>query len=265
MFTLGRKIDINYSTNRIIVILSVVSFIVGWIYTGDFLPGFSIGLAVFLSWAITREVDPGHEYSAFIAAALTFLNLFYFRGFSLVQFFWVLLILRAVNGITGKELTAFDITFILVLTIYLSFKNTNSIYLILFIIAMAIIIIFKERTSIALFASGIAFATFIIEIFFLKYLEFNMVNVSNAVTIFMVTSIFLFTFLSAFQSKDEIKDDVGNSAKKSKIRSGQILFSLIVIVLMLFDVEPNNLITYISIMLGVIICFTAHKILSKKG
>lgn len=260
MFTLGRKIDINYPTNRIMIIATIIVAGLGWIVTGNPLSGLSIGIGVFLTWALAREVDPKHEYSAFLAAAFALINLLYYKSISLLVIFWILLLLRTVNGITGKELTASDIFSVLGLSIYLSFNNSNGIYLILFILAMCILIAFKERTKISLLASGVAVAVFIVEIFFLKYSSFNGMDYLNGINIVVIAIIFIFILSANFISKGEILDDVGNRARKPKIISGQILFSIIAILLLLFgDIGLNNLIIYLSVIVGVLIYFIVYK------
>lgn len=266
MFTLGRKIDMNYKTNIIISIAAIIVAAIGWIVTGKVLSGLYIGVGVFLTWALSREVDPKHDYSAFLAASFALLNLLYYESISLLVIFWILLMIRAVNGITGKEITAFDIFSILGLSIYLSFNNRNGIYLILFIIAMSILIAFREKTSLSFLASAIALGFFIVEIFFLKYLFFNRIDYSSAINIFSISVAFIFIIFSNFISNGEIRDDVGNRANQVKIVSGQILFSVIIILLLLFgEMELNNLIIYLSAMVGVIIYFILYRISNFKS
>lgn len=49
---------------------------------------------------------------------------------------WILALLRAVNGITGKMLTLVDILGVFALTVFLSFFNENSLYLIVLGLAL---------------------------------------------------------------------------------------------------------------------------------
>ena len=265
MFTLGRKIDIHYGTNISILIAAITVAAIGWVVTGSILSGLSIGVGVFLAWALAREIDPRHEYSAFIGAALASLNLLYYKSISLLVVFWILLLIRTVNGITGKEITAFDILSLLGLSLYLSFNNRNAIYLVIFIISMSILIIFKERVKISFLASATALGFFIFEIFFLGYAFFNIIDYSEPIKIWAVAIVFIFMMFSNFISNGKIRDDVGNTVKKAKIMSGQILFSAIVLLLLLFgDIGLNNLIIYISAIVGVIIYFILYKLLILK-
>jgi hypothetical protein len=71
---LARLIDVRYASNRFVVIASVLGGITAfgyrWITDGDdpFLWALRVGAAMFLGWAITRELDPDHPLSAGIAA-----------------------------------------------------------------------------------------------------------------------------------------------------------------------------------------------------
>lgn len=265
MFTLGRKIDMNYATNKIIVIITLLIAVLGFISSRNIFSSLSIAMGVFLSWALAREIDPRHEYSAFLAAAFSSLNLFYYKSISLLVVFWILIMIRTINGITGKELTAFDIFSLLGLSVYLSFNNRNGIYLVIFIILMSSLMVFNERAKISFLAAAVALGFFIVEIFFLKYLFFNRIDYLDRVNLITMALVLAFILLSKFISGEEILDDVGNRAKKFKIFSGQILFSTIVILLLLFgQVGLNNLIIYLSALAGVIIYFILYKTLNLK-
>ena len=108
MFTLGRKIDINYGTNKIIIILSLLVGLLGGIMTGEIKSGLYLALGTFLSWSLAREVDPGHEKSAFVAVGLSILNLFYYVKIEVLVLVWLILVMRMISRITGKELKFLD-------------------------------------------------------------------------------------------------------------------------------------------------------------
>lgn len=264
MFTLGRKIDFTYKTNKIIVIIAMIMAAIGWIVVGKISAGLYIGAGVFLTWALSREVDPKHEYSAFLAAGFSVLNLFYYENIQLLVIFWIILLMRLVNGITGKELTAFDIFSVLGLTIYLSFNMKNSIYLIIFILAMGFIMLAKEKTRTALIASAIGLGFFIIESFFMKYSYVNAIDYSDIINIFTLASLFISFIAWYFLSRDEIEDDVGNRVKRSKIISGQVIYSVSLILLFFFgNISINNLIIYLSVIVGVSLYFISFKIFTR--
>lgn len=266
MFTLGRKIDIHYLTNRIILILSILVAIIGWIITGDLLSGAYIGAGTFLTWALAREADPKHEYSAFLCAGTSLLNLFYYENIQLLVIFWILLTMRLVNGITGKELRFLDVFSVLGMTIYLSISNQNSIYLITFVLAMGFLVSFKEKPKLALIAGGIGLATFIVESFFINYLSFNNISNSELINMLVIAMVFISFIFWKFLSKDEIRDDLGNIINDFKILSSQITYSIIVLLIYFFgDISINNLIIYLSVIVGVIIYWLGYKAFIKSN
>ena len=266
MFTLGRKIDFNYKTNMIILISSLLVASIGWILTGQFLSGIYIGGGVFLTWALSREIDPNHAYSAFLAAGFSLINLFYYESIQLLVIFWILLLMRMVSGITGKELTLFDIFSVLGLTIYMTINNKNSIYLIVFVLAMAFIIKTKEKIVVALIASGIGLGVFIWESFFMKYLPFNNINYLNSISLFTITTLFISFILFLFLSKEESRDDKGNKVKRFRIFTSQSLYSVAILMLFFFGgISTNNLVIYLSVIIGVIIYFIVFKLLNRNS
>ena len=74
-----RPVDWNYPTNRLIILLTLGVLVLGTLYqlilgglgfVSALGWGASTGLAVFVCWALTRELDPDDEYAAFVAAGL---------------------------------------------------------------------------------------------------------------------------------------------------------------------------------------------------
>lgn len=239
---------------------------IGWSVTGKVLSGAYIAGGTFLTWALAREIDPKHEYSAFLCVAFSLLNLFYYESIQLLVILWIILMIRMVNGITGKERTFLDVFLVLGMTIYLSISNQNSMYLLPFIVAMGFIISFKEKIKLALIAGGIAVGVFIAEIFFLKYPSFNRIDYSETINIFVVAVVFVSFIFWSFLSKEEIRDDVGSMAKRSKIFLSQTIYSLVVFLVYFFGkTSVNNLIIYLSVIVGVIIYWLGFKFFTKKS
>lgn len=263
MFTLGREIDIHYPTNRLILILSLVTAALGWLITGNMLSGASIGGGTFLTWALGREVDPGHEYSAFAGVGISLLNLFYYESLQLLVIFWILLMMRVVSGMTGKALTFLDIFSVLGMTIYLSINNQNSIYLLPFILAMGIIMRFKEKKKLAFMAAGIALATFIVASLVMQYPLFNNLARLELSSIGVVAMALISFIFWIFLSKNQIKDDLGNIINKSEIRSSQMIYGFIILLMYLFSpIAINNLIIYLSVIIGAMVYGIGCKIIS---
>jgi hypothetical protein len=70
--------------------------------------GVGAGVTVFLAWALCRELDPDHDMSAFVAAGLAVIGLFFFGLANLGRLFWLLLAVRVVNRTTGLPATIVD-------------------------------------------------------------------------------------------------------------------------------------------------------------
>ncbi|QYZ79760.1 hypothetical protein E2N92_10130 [Methanofollis formosanus] len=123
---IARPLDFSYPTNRAIVIFSLAVFVTRTAATaltgigivGSTIPGAAAGLAVFLAWALGREVDPDHAYSALLAAALTAAALLVLPVFDVITLLWLLLLLRVVNRTTGRAATTTDVALVLILTLW---------------------------------------------------------------------------------------------------------------------------------------------------
>jgi len=131
----GRSIDPNYPTNRAIALLalavivggSVLQLIAGVQLVPSISWGIAAGLAVFLAWALARELDPDHDLSAFVAAGLTLIALFFFDLPGLTVLLWMIILLRIVNRTVGLPATILDSLLILGLGSWLTLQG-NWVY-----------------------------------------------------------------------------------------------------------------------------------------
>lgn len=113
---IGRPVDIRYPTNRAIVVLAalvvggatIFQLAVGQPVGQSFVWGMVGGVAVFLAWALARDLDPDHDYSAFVAAGLTLVGYVFWGGPNLAALFWMLLVLRVINRSAGVPVRPFD-------------------------------------------------------------------------------------------------------------------------------------------------------------
>ena len=261
MFTLGRKVDINHTTNRFILIFSLTVGVIGYFATGAFSSGLSLAGGTFLTWALVREVDPKHEYSAFLSAALSLTNLFYFERMNLLAIVWILLLLRMVSEICGKKLTLLDFLIVFGFSAYLSISNENSIYFIPFIIALSSLIVFKEQSNISYTFLAISVAIFLIESFYFNYLSMADPGVSTMLNVVIISVLILFPFFIRFVRINEVMDDKGNPAHTKKMKLSQMIFPVIVLLLYIFvGIGLNNLIIYLSVITGV----TVYSLIDRK-
>jgi hypothetical protein len=129
---LGRTpIALSYRTNRAIAALTTVVAIAGAILhllkgtapLESVLWGIGAGLAVFLTWALGRELDPDHDLSAFVGAGLVLIVLLLVGATSLLLILWLLLVLRLVNRTTGLPAKPLDSLGVLGLGAWLTWQG----------------------------------------------------------------------------------------------------------------------------------------------
>ena len=129
---IARPVDLRYPTNRAIAVLVVVVVVgesvrqllmgTAWVACGRL--GMGLGLAVFLAWAICREIDPDRDLSAFVAAGLALVGTATCGLPGLGILFWLLLSVRIVNRTTGLPATRLDSLGVLSLAAWLSVSGT---------------------------------------------------------------------------------------------------------------------------------------------
>jgi hypothetical protein len=128
---LGRLPDPRYPTNRAIMALALAVVVAGAIFQslrGAALLegvnwGIGAGLAVFLAWALGRELDPDHDLSAFVGAGLSLVGLLFSDARSLMVILWLLLVLRLVNRTVGLPAKPLDSLGVLGLGAWLTWQG----------------------------------------------------------------------------------------------------------------------------------------------
>jgi hypothetical protein len=171
---LGRTpIDPSYPTNRAIAVLTLAVMIAGAIlrlFLGatlleSALWGIGAGLAVFLAWALGRELDPDHDLSAFVGAGLVLIALLLVGAPSLLLILWLLLVLRLVNRTTGLPAKTLDSFGVLGLGAWLTWQGYWMVGLVTSV-AFLLDGLLPPPLRRHLFVSGLAFlATVILSIF----------------------------------------------------------------------------------------------------
>jgi hypothetical protein len=129
---LARSVDPRYPTVGAILALSLVVTVGGTAFqlvqgTGlqeALLWGVNAGLAVFLAWALGRELDPDHELSAFVGAGLSLAGRVLFGAPALLALAWMLLALRLVNRSTGLPAKIQDTLGFLGLGLWLTWQES---------------------------------------------------------------------------------------------------------------------------------------------
>ena len=129
--SIGRPIDPEYPTNRAIALITLMVAVGGAVWRGvsgrawlaSVLWGVQAGLAVFLAWALCRELDPDHPAAAFPAAGLALLAVFLWDLPQLGVIFWMLILARVVNRSTGLPAGVLDSLGLLGLAGWLSLQG----------------------------------------------------------------------------------------------------------------------------------------------
>jgi uncharacterized membrane protein YjjP (DUF1212 family) len=129
--SIGRPIDPEYPTNRAIAIITILVIVAGAVFQclsgggwgESILWGVQAGLAVFLAWALGRELDPDHPLAAFVAAGLAFLALYPWDLPQLGVIFWLLILVRVVNRTAGLPAGVLDALGLLGLAVWLSLQG----------------------------------------------------------------------------------------------------------------------------------------------
>ncbi len=264
MFTLGRKIDLGYRPNQIIVIVTLLSALSGLLYTSELLSGLAIGGGVFSTWALSRELDPRHEFSAFVASAFSLVMIVYYDSIQLLVIAWLLLLLRMTNGITGKKLTIIDVLSVLALTATLTFSEETSLYLITFILSMLYFIISRERMTLTLSAGAVGLVLLITQTIFQQTNTFMSVAGLTPLTLFAISAVSFSFIVFWFISEDECEDDEGNKVNRLRLFTTQVLFNLSMILLLVFgEISLTNMIIYLSVIIGLTLYFVFYKLVKK--
>ncbi len=119
---LGRPIDPAYPTNRLIIILTIVAAILAGLiglilYDTALTTGMVGGGVALLSWIIGRELDPDHDYSAFVAVGLAWVTIFFFSFPDFLILLTINALLRIVNRTVGLPAKLGDTAIVTVLVL----------------------------------------------------------------------------------------------------------------------------------------------------
>jgi hypothetical protein len=109
--SLGRVIDPRYPTNLAILLISILaggvvfglSISTGEDFLASIIAAFPLGISVFLTWAIGREIDPEHDLAAFVGLLLVIPGYWLLGTPDLVMVLTVLLLLRMLTRTTGLQ------------------------------------------------------------------------------------------------------------------------------------------------------------------
>jgi hypothetical protein len=130
--SIGRAVDLTYPTNRAIAVATALLTVGGlfwrrlagvpWLSSAAW--GAQVGLTVFLTWALCRELDPDHDQASFVAAGLALVGVAVWSLPKLTAVLWLLILVRIVNRTTGLAAGVLDALGLVGLGGWLSLQGT---------------------------------------------------------------------------------------------------------------------------------------------
>lgn len=97
-----------FATLAVLAVLFIYHLALGTPFLETLGTAGSAAVAVFLTWAIGREIDPVHEWSSFAALPFTLGTFLLYGPPALAALFFILLLGRLINGSTGLQATLID-------------------------------------------------------------------------------------------------------------------------------------------------------------
>jgi hypothetical protein len=259
--TLGRTpIDPSYPTNLVIAALTSAVAIAGSIWRlisgvallESALWGIGVSLALFLTWALGRELDPDHDLSAFVGAGLVLIALLLVGAPSLLPTLWLLLVLRLVNRTTGLPAKTLDSLGVLGLGTWLTWQGYWMTGL---MTAVAFLLdgLLSPPLRSSLFVSGLAFVTTVV----LSIFHAGMAMESGPTMLAMVFSVVVAgLFLPVIATTRELEalgDATGEVLNPRRVQAAQVL-ALLTALLFAWWAGASGLITLLPLwaaMIGV--------------
>jgi len=195
-------------------------------FTAVLFSSFSTAVAVFLTWAVGRELDPAHEWSAFVALPFVFITAFTAGQPSLLVPFFVLLCCRMITRICGLQPTKSDAFLLLVMATALYFNN---LYIALPFLLLLFILdaVLKPANSFQFASALVTFFGYIILLIFFQP-RFSVLFQNSTSVFYPVSAITLVAasgaFVTFYTRHDRVIDDL-NVSVISNLRLNLIRFA----------------------------------------
>lgn len=242
----ARPVDPSYRTNLAIVIISGLSGLLGsayYILTGNhwldsILTGGLLAISVFLTWALARELDPDHPISAFVGLPATIILFFWVETPHLIPLFALILMLRLVSRITGKEAKWPDSLLLLGLGIYLAWAQE---YILSLGVGVAFALdgwlvypIIRHR-----YLAGLSIFTTLIIAYF-QGVNFGWDSIPFPYGFALINLIFVLVIFADYKTPKTLTDNKAKQLTASRIQTAQLL-AFMVMLLAIFLESSSNL------------------------
>jgi hypothetical protein len=227
---LGRLPDPRYPTNRAIMLLALAFAVAGAILQslrGAALPasinwGVGAGFALFLAWALGRELDPDYDLSAFVGAGLALVAVLLAEVPPLMVILWLLLVLRLVNRTVGLPARPLDTLGVLGLGTWLTWQGD---WIVGLVTAVAFLLdgLLSPPLRYHLFVSGLALlATLVLSVFHGDATAESGPTVAVAVASLVMAGLFA-VVIATCREVEAVGDATGKPLHPRRVRAAQIL------------------------------------------
>ncbi|MFP4563289.1 MAG: hypothetical protein ACLFRY_08245 [Spirochaetia bacterium] len=254
---LGRPVDFSWTTNIIITAAAGVAFLGGitaqlalrqpvW---DSFVWGFRFSLGLFLAWALGREIDPEHDISALIGAALAVPAIIVFGTPMILGGFWLLVALRIVVRTAGPKPGAVEAAIVTALALWLSYRYSR-----LYGCAAVILFIFDAllppRNKLSFLFAGISAAgTAVITLFLVDAAGTFVLSRAMGILILGLIAAVLFLILTE-RHVHARSDDGSHPLSRKRIRAAHI-GCLVLGVLLIYQTGPSGFIDTIPLIAAI--------------
>ena len=255
--SIGRAVDLTYATNRAIAVATVLVTVGGlfwrrlsgapWLSSAAW--GTQVGLTVFLTWALCRELDPDHAIASFVAAGLALVGVAAWSLPKLTAVLWLLILVRIVNRTTGLAAGALDALGLVGLGGWLSLQGTWGYGL---VTAMALFLdsrlpdparrqlLFALLSAVVtVLAAGLAIGS-----------PWEAPSLAGGLVALGLSSVFLPVIFSV-RSLDSVGDETGERLAPARVRAAQVL-ALLAGVALAFLEGPSALVSLAPLWASVI-------------
>jgi len=258
--SIGRPLDFNYKTNKAIAIITAITITIGIVLAitkqleipNVILLGLSFGITFFLSWAISREIDPDNAISAFIGLIPLFFSLFFWSETNIVILLWLLISLRIINRTTGLPARFLDSAMLFAISVLLiSFYNSFFGFLTTIVFLLDTTLIDGQKFQL-LFASLSTLSVFIFVIINNQIVDLS--NFSMIQSISILTISIMFIFIVYFTRDIKSKGDKNHKTLHlSRIKATQLFALLSVLLVSLTEFGLTAMIPVWCVLIGVIV------------
>jgi hypothetical protein len=228
---LGRPIDQNYRTNVLISILVPVSGIIAFIlallaemdFTNALLAGFFTAASTFITWAIGRELDPDHDWSAFIGIVLVWLAMVAYRApvLGLLSLPMLIGAMRLTNRTVGPPALMFDSALFLLGIIVVAFLG-QWIVAVIGVLALLLDGVLVQTVRRHLLFAAVAAVLVALRVAILGLTETFGLSGLHVIGVIVITLLFFLTIAATRTVKAET-DVEGYQLDIRRVRAGMIL------------------------------------------